>query len=257
LPDLDELDTLGLGMLANTRSSAVMLGIDDDEAYKNVEKEYINLVTYLDSLKEIKGINIWDITTENSKIIIDIEGDEFRENWLKFYNSLMILEGKILSVPGPEGKPALNVILTNESITIATDDLGEDGDYSRAYTDIYIYEGTNDVTKEWTITTESSEEVIGKLEDNRFKVEKLTEGNDNGFVTFKAVKEGYSNLSKRMSMSKVKTGHSAMNQWIQLSTPVITRDINYRYTPSSIKVESKERIGKGDILDFKGIFRIY
>src|SRR5699024_2573723 len=61
LPDLDELDTLGLGMLANTRSSAVMLGIDDDEAYKNVEKEYNSLVTYLDSLKEVKGINIWDI----------------------------------------------------------------------------------------------------------------------------------------------------------------------------------------------------
>jgi hypothetical protein len=48
--------------------------------------------------------------------------------------------------PGTPGVSALTVVLSNESFTVPTDSAGNNGNYTGSGTDIYLYEGTNQLT---------------------------------------------------------------------------------------------------------------
>lgn len=257
LPTMAEIDSTGLGMLAVSRKSAKRLGIDvHDSIYLDTELEYNTLRGFLNGLIT-NGVNAWDITTDNHKVILDIDGDIFRQRWLSFYNALLLLEGEILAVPGPAGQSALNMILTNESISIATDNNGKNGDYSLAFTDILIYEGANDNTESWVIEYTASSEVVGKLVGNRYTLTDVTGFTENAYVEFTATREGFNNIVKRLSISKAKTGAAAINEWINTSSPVLSKDANGLFTPETVSFSAKRRIGGGDILPLKGIFKIY
>lgn len=257
LPTIEDLDSSNLGSISITRKSALKLGIDpNDTVYTDVELEYNNLRNYLNGLNN-GIINPWDITTINSLTNLTIDGDEFREKWLNFYNAVFRLETEILSVPGPAGQPAVSMILSNENINIATDNDGANGDYSRAFTEIHIYEGTKEVTSYWTLTASTDNSIIGSLVGNKYTITDITSSVTNTYIEFTARREGYADIVKRLTISKSKTGEAAISEWLTYSTSVLSKDISGLFTPTTISFSGKRRIGGGDILPLKGIFKIY
>ena len=253
LPSVADLDRDGLGTLAITRKSATSVGIkENDRVYTQVAEKYEALRTYLAGIPG--SFRAWDITKARAKDNLDINGDDFRAKWLDFYNALLQLEGAILATPGPAGQAADNLVLTNEVITIATDDRGENGIYSGATTKVFIYEGSKDSTSSWRVLVQPSEGIEGTFVNDTYTVTKATQ--DHGYLNFTATKEGHSTLTKRVAVSKLKTGAAAVLDWMDISTYVINKSIVGQYNPDKVLLSAKTRIGGADALPLKAKFRI-
>lgn len=75
----------GKGSFYSARKNARMSGLpSDNQAYVSLEEKYNNLKAYLEGLTPIKP---WDIVVENKNLNIYVEKDEFRKNWLEYYNA--------------------------------------------------------------------------------------------------------------------------------------------------------------------------
>ena len=253
LPSVTDLDRDGLGTLAITRKSATSVGIkENDRVYTQVAEKYEALRNYLASIPGT--FRAWDITKARAKDNLDINGDDFRAKWLDFYNALLQLEGAILATPGPAGQAADNLVLTNEVITIATDDRGENGIYSGATTKVFVYEGSKDSTSSWRVLVQPSEGIEGTFVNDTYTVTKTTQ--DHGYLNFTATKEGHATLTKRVAVSKLKTGAAAVLDWMDISTYVINKSIIGQYNPDKVLLSAKTRIGGADALPLKAKFRI-
>lgn len=253
LPSVADLDRDGLGTLAVTRKSATSVGIkENDRVYTQVAEKYEALRTYLAGIPG--AFRAWDITKARAKDNLDINGDDFRAKWLDFYNALLQLEGAILATPGPAGQAADNLVLTNEVITIATDDRGENGIYSGATTKVFVYEGSKDSTSSWRVLVQPSEGIEGTFVNDTYTVTKATQ--DHGYLNFTATKEGHATLTKRVAVSKLKTGAAAVLDWMDISTYVINKSIIGQYNPDKVLLSAKTRIGGADALPLKAKFRI-
>lgn len=253
LPSVADLDRDGLGTLAITRKSATSVGIkENDRVYTQVAEKYEALRTYLASIPG--AFKAWDITKARAKDNLEINGDDFRAKWLDFYNALLQLEGAILATPGPAGQAADNLVLTNEVITIATDDRGENGIYSGATTKVFVYEGSKDSTSSWRVLVQPSEGIEGTFVNDTYTVTKATQ--DHGYLNFTATKEGHATLTKRVAVSKLKTGAAAVLDWMDISTYVINKSIIGQYNPDKVLLSAKTRIGGADALPLKAKFRI-
>lgn len=100
----------------------------------------------------------------------------------------------------------LNVLLSNENIFIATDDKGNNGDYSNAFTNITVYLGSSDVTSQSIYKVIAGEGVTGNwdLENKKYIINNLT--TDNGYVDFQVTYDKI-NVTKRLSITKAKAGN--------------------------------------------------
>ena len=102
----------------------------------------------------------------------------------------------------------LNVLLTNENHTIATDKDGNNGDYSGAKTTVQAFFGNADVTSSTTVTVGTTSNVTGSLSGKTYSVTNLTA--DSGYVdlVIKYTPSGASQLTRtaRFSLSKSKVG---------------------------------------------------
>ncbi|MGG1746850.1 hypothetical protein ABDI04_05560 [Bacillus licheniformis] len=75
----------GKGSFYSARKNARMSGLSsDNQAYISLEEKYNNLKAYLEGLTPIKP---WDIVVENKNLNIYVEKNEFRTNWLEYYNA--------------------------------------------------------------------------------------------------------------------------------------------------------------------------
>ena len=159
-----------------------------------------------------------------------------------------------------KGNDAINVILTNESEIIPTDNNGNNGIYANAQTEILIYEGSNDVTEDWSFSGTPSSGIVGKFGDkkNKYLVTDMTV--DSGYVDLVAKKSGYSDVTRRFTVTKNKKaldGNDAISYWGNTSTQVISRKIDGSLFPSEITITSNSKQGTKPISGYLGRLKVY
>ena len=255
LPDYTVLDANGVGTFAAYRRAARNLEIDNLVQYTDLRNAYTSLITYLQTLKQ-KDTYPWDITTNKSEVVLDVDNDIFRQTFLDYYIAEQQLVMEILQVPGPPGAPAVYAILDNDSVTVPTKMDGSGGVYLRATTKMLIYIGTKDDTSKWTIKANISPNsgIVGKLVGATYTITSMVA--DDGYVELVASKEGYASISKRFSISKSKQGDTVTSYWIESDYPVIIKDKMDKYIPEEITITSFKQVGTGSPETYPGKFKI-
>lgn len=103
-----------------------------------------------------------------------------------------------------EGTDTVNAYLTNESVTLAADTSGVVGSYAAATSDIKVYVGATDDSANWSATRVDGPGVVSTLTGKTVSVTNLT--TDTGYIDITVSKSGYSNLTRRFTVAKSKTG---------------------------------------------------
>ena len=105
---------------------------------------------------------------------------------------------------GEDGKNTLQAILTNENHTLAADSSGVPISYVGAETTINIYDGTTDVTNQYTISKVDSDGITSSITNNTINVTSIT-NSIGGTVTINATK-GSTVLTKVFTVSLSRAG---------------------------------------------------
>ncbi|WP_416305221.1 phage tail protein [Neptunicella sp. SCSIO 80796] len=102
------------------------------------------------------------------------------------------------------GEPAISGWLSNtvHAVSVAADGTG--GDYSGAATTISIYVGLVDDSMAWSISASASSGVTGSLTGRTYTVNAMSV--DQGYVDLTATREGYSDITQRFTIVKLRTG---------------------------------------------------
>lgn len=150
------------------------------------------------------------------------------------------------------GVSAINMILSNDSHNIPI--VNGTKIYSGAETTVSIYEGTNDVTSGWTIKTELNG-IVGTFKDNKFTVTALDK--DTGYVDFTASKSGYTDVTKRFSLSVSKEGNDGVSYWLSLDNTIIYKKNDGTLSTNNIVMTGYRQIGSNDIVTYGCRYEVY
>lgn len=160
-----------------------------------------------------------------------------------------------LAKGGSIGHSAITAQLSNEYIGINTDAYGNNGNFSNAKTSMSIFEGTSDVTSQWSFVIESSTNITGTLTGNTYQVTNLTA--NSGTVVIAATRSGYSKLQKKLTVAKIKGGQPGRIYSLSCSTVVLKKDTKGTYSPVDITFSSTYRDGSSTTsIPYAGRFKI-
>lgn len=140
---------------------------------------------------------------------------------------------------------------------VPTDANGENGDYAGASTTLTVVDGSTDVTSKWNITYEESS-VVGFLSGATYTVTNLLA--ESAVVTFRAKREGYSDVIKEFKVIKSRqgiAGEDARNYYMNTDVSNIKQLRNGTFIPSNIEFNGKLRIGSRLPEDYSGYFVVY
>lgn len=140
---------------------------------------------------------------------------------------------------------------------VPTDANGENGDYAGASTTLTVIDGSTDVTSKWNITYEESS-VVGFLSGATYTVTNLLA--ESAVVTFRAKREGYSDVIKEFKVIKNRqgvAGEDARNYYMNTDVSNIKQLRNGTFIPSNIEFQGKLRVGSKFPVDYLGYFVIY
>ena len=150
------------------------------------------------------------------------------------------------------GVSAINMILSNDSHNIPV--VNGTKVYNGAETTVSIYEGTNDATSGWTIKTELNG-ITGTFKDNKFTVTALDK--DTGYVDFTASKSGYTDVTKRFSLSVSKEGNDGVSYWLSLDNTIIYKKNDGTLSTNNIVMTGYRQIGSNDIVTYGCRYEVY
>ena len=140
---------------------------------------------------------------------------------------------------------------------VPTDANGENGDYAGASTTLTVIDGSTDVTSKWNITYEESS-VVGFLSGATYTVTNLLA--ESAVVTFRAKREGYSDVIKEFKVIKSRqgiAGENARNYYMNTDVSNIKQLRDGTFIPSNIEFNGKLRIGSKLPEDYSGYFVVY
>ena len=147
---------------------------------------------------------------------------------------------------GSAGNATLTAQLSNTSHYVPCDANGNVTSWVGSPTQIYIYEGGNDVTSGWSIGTTLGTGLQGTYNASThiFTPSALTE--DTSYCDFVCTKSGYSTLTIRYSITKTKMGADGKNAviyTIEPSTLTINKNISGVYTPGKVTFYGYTKVG--------------
>ena len=157
-----------------------------------------------------------------------------------------------------DGKDSVMAHLSNESHIIPCTSKGEIVSLEGAETNLSIYVGSIDDTKNWT-TAVTTEGVIGTLSDNNKKFVVTNLLKDVGYVDFVSKKDDFDAVTRRFTVTKSKNGldgsvgTDSISYWITNSASSIIKKEDGTFEPSEITINTKCKEGKKEITDFEGI----
>ena len=123
-----------------------------------------------------------------------------------------ILKAEGISISEDVNVPlALGISITPSTISVPTDKDGSNPDYSDAYADIIISEGTVDKTDTWDYEIASVSECSAEISGNRVTITDLT--NDSGMVTVDCTKPLYSLFTVNIAVVRQKQGRDGTAAW--------------------------------------------
>lgn len=131
-----------------------------------------------------------------------------------------------------EGTDGVTALLTNESVSLSSDQDGLVDSYVGATTDIVVYLGTADDTAAWTFTKTDSLGLATSITDNKISVQSITV--DQGYTDIVASKNGFDPITKRFSVTRTKAGQdgSIKQLIISASSQVFVTDKGGNTSPA-------------------------
>lgn len=166
---------------------------------------------------------------------------------------------------GERGADSVSAVLTNESVTIATNANGTGGVWTPAVTSLIVYEGSTVKTSDYNFSATvgpAAGDVTGTLSGNTYTA---TGANvDSAYVDITATHKTVSTrtVSKRFSISKNKQGTpgsdgaSPTTYWLVVDASALERNVAKAYTPTSITIAGKAQTGTGVPGNYSGRFII-
>ena len=168
---------------------------------------------------------------------------------------------------GAAGQSTLAAILTNEDQMIPADETGAPVDtaFTDAYTQLTIFRGSVDETSQWEITISAPSDIqyqkstngtnwddssIQGLHYNHVRITGMATGLSVGSVTFTAHKDGETDIVKKFTLTKVKTGADgadAVTYILEASNQVVHGNATGNTVISdSVVIHAYKRTGAGD-----------
>lgn len=159
---------------------------------------------------------------------------------------------------GAAGNNNIVASLSNESQMIPFNSQGE-GDFTNAVSTITIYDGSDDITTSYSIST-TPVGVTGSYNSSTKTYTVASMTGDTGYVTFTATKTGSATLQKRFNLTKVQAGADGTSPTIyslEPSTVVTVKSISGTYTPSSVTFSAFSQHGSDAKQAYTGRIAIY
>lgn len=155
---------------------------------------------------------------------------------------------------GTNASDPITGVLTNDAQSIQTKYDGTGGIYTGVESSLMVYKGSSDVTSQWVIVPTPSTGVTGTYIGGVYKVTNMTQ--DTGTVTFTATNTNYPNTSIRkvFTITKIRNGADGTVTHLQTSTGVIKLDENGVYTPGTVTLTGRIKVGETAEKDYAGRF---
>lgn len=181
---------------------------------------------------------------------------------------------------GAAGQSTLAAILTNEDQMIPADETGAPVDtaFTDAYTQLTIFRGSVDETSQWEITISAPTDIqyqkstdgtnwddssIQGLHYNHVRITGMATGLSVGSVTFTAKKTGETDIVKKFTLTKVKTGADgadAVTYILEASSQIVRGNADttdYTVLSGNAKIYAYKRTGAGDRVAYATRFAVF
>lgn len=147
---------------------------------------------------------------------------------------------------GAAGNALLSVVLGNESHVVPANSDGTVRTWDGAATQIYIYEGADDVTNYWTVSVVNGSGLSGTYNSTThiYTPSGLTQ--DSSYADFTCTRTGYADLHKRYKISKQYPGLDGKDAVVYDITPsvyVMTLNESGVFSPTTVTFSAYKKIG--------------
>ena len=148
---------------------------------------------------------------------------------------------------GAAGNSTVAAVLTNENHVLAVKADGTVKSWAGASTEIHIYEGGNDVTSQWTITKADGTGLTGTYNSSTHVYTPSSLTADNSYADFTCTRTGYSNITKRYTITKQYAGADGEDAVIYEVVPdVYSMNLSEAgvFTPTSVTFNAYKKVGE-------------
>lgn len=219
--------------------------------YKNASGTFVNI-------SNSAGKSTLDVTAESAYFntgniaVIRVLSD----NDATLYDEHTIIKVR----DGAPGDQVVSAVLSNDDQMIACDSSGTPtaASLAEAVTTITIYEGNTNVTSSWNIDAVATGCTGNWTTKPEYKVTALSA--DVAYVTFTCTKTNYTTITKKFSLTKIKTGANGTSPTIytlSLNALALNKDTNGQYTPATLTMNAYSQTGSGAKQSYAGRFKIY
>lgn len=161
---------------------------------------------------------------------------------------------------GVAGDSNFVMALTNDNQLIPCDAEGDPTiDLNEIVTEVIIYEGSDDVTGDWSISVNRPSGITGTFTNNVFTLTGWTTDSDTASISFTATQTGYAPLTKTLTLAKVKTGTDGTSpEYYELVCPTVVtnRNINKSFSPANVTFTANKIVGNTKT-SYQGYLKIY
>lgn len=163
---------------------------------------------------------------------------------------------------GVAGDSNFVMALTNDNQLVPCDAEGNPTiDLNEVVTEVIVYEGSRNVTSEWSVSVNRPAGITGTFTNNIFTLTGWTTDNETASIVFTATPTETNNapLSKTLTLAKVKTGTDGTSpEYYELICPTVVtnRNINKSFNPASVTFTSNKIIGNSKT-NYQGYIKLY
>lgn len=230
-------------------------------------KKVVNNVETWTDIANTAGVDTLTINAKSTAHAVYFENDVATFRVVTSVSGLIDVHVITKIHDGAAGQSTLAAILTNEDQMIPADETGAPvaNAFTDAYTQFTIFRGSVDETSQWEITisapadiqyqkstngTNWDESSIQGLHYNHVRITGMATGLSVGSVTFTAQKSGETDIVKRFTLTKVKTGADgadAVTYILEASNQVVHGNATGNTVISDdVVLHAYKRTGAGD-----------
>ena len=147
---------------------------------------------------------------------------------------------------GAAGNATVTIQLSNSSHYVPCDSDGNVTSWNGSPTQVFVYEGGQDVTSSWSITANRGRGLEGSYDANTHVFTPSALTLDTSYCDFVCTKQDYSTMTVRYTITKTRMGADGKNAVIYSIEPsVLTINQNESgvFTPTSVTFNSYMRVG--------------
>jgi len=211
--------------------------------YKKADGSFVNYPTTSGINTTNTGMNL---VVDESEANIWINGKTAVIKLETSDNTVYDLHEIIKVYDGAPGQETISTVLSNENHYLPCTSDGTVRSWAGAATDVRIFEGGTDVTNQWTITVQNGTGLTGSYDPSTYTYTPSNLTQLSSYADFICTRQGYSNITKRYTITKLTAGADGEDAVIYEVVPdyyTINIKRDGTLTPLSVKFNAYSKIG--------------